>query len=192
MKIGNGTRMVLLGLTGWFMGCISAPDVVLVEEKTALEKQAAGELRSAERSLQDTVLTGRPDPYTRSQMEGRGSDLQESSLGEIVQLYTAAKGDGEKLDGYLLIRCVGEAENGLVVVTSDACQEDVDPNEIAGIVERTNRARRQIWGDGMKRLRPESSEAELRKAWRKRHLQAVICGAWIEMDGQWQERRCDD
>ena len=147
---------------------------------------------SLKRSLQDSVLTGRPTPYTRSQMEGRGSDLQDSTLGEIVQLYTEAKGDGEKLDGYLLTRCIGEAENGLVKVTTDACQQDVDPNEVAGIVERTNRSRRQIWGDGMKRLRPEASESEIRSAWRQRHLQAVICGAWIEMEGQWQERRCDD
>ena len=89
-----------------------------------------------------------PDPLHPFPDGGAGFDLQDSTLGEIVQLYTEAKGDGEKLDGYLLTRCIGEAENGLVKVTTDACQQDVDPNEVAGIVERTNRSRRQIWGTG--------------------------------------------
>ena len=87
MKWRCGVMVLVIAGLG---GCITVPDVVLVENKTALEKQAAGEFRSLETQLQGAGIKGGPEHITGSQLNQKKVDLRESTLGEI-ELFAAPK-----------------------------------------------------------------------------------------------------
>ena len=183
-----GAVLVLVGMGG----CITVPDVVLVENKTALEKQAAGEYRSLELELQRAALQGGPEHITKSQLEGKNVDLRESTLGEIVRLYSSVQSDSERVDHYLVAQCIGEAKSGLLVETRELCTEDIDPVEVNSLLERSNRNRRQLWRDVIAKVTKNASEDSVRDAWRKRHLQRLVCGGLLEGDEGWETRQCED
>jgi len=180
--------LVIAGLGG----CITVPDVVLVENKTALEKQAAGEFRSLEMQLQGAGIKGGPEHITGSQLNQKKVDLRESTLGEIVRLYSAVQSDTERVDHYLVAQCIGEARNGLLVETRDRCTEDIDPVEVTALLERSNRNRRQIWRDVIAKVKPGSKEEKVVQSWRQRHLQRVVCEGLIEGEEGWEIRKCED
>ena len=186
------TASLMAGVLFGLSGCITVPDVVLVENKTALEKQAAGEYRSLELELQRASLKGGPEHITKSQLQGKNVDLRESTLGEIVRLYSSVQSDSERVDHYLVAQCIGEARSGLLAETRELCTEDVDPVEVNSLLERSNRNRRQLWRDVIARVKKNASEESVRNAWRKRHLQRLICGGLLEGENGWETRQCEE
>jgi hypothetical protein len=164
-------------------GCFSAPEIVMVDRATALEQQASGSFDELERRLDRAGIEPRPVPLTQEQLEALG--IRPAPLVDESELT-----DAERLDGLLAQHCVGEGKDGLIADTHDACQGTADAEEVEALLERANRARRQLWR-WMHDQRPDVSEAELRRAWRENHLQNVVCGGWSEgSDGTWRAKPC--
>ncbi|MGO9833591.1 MAG: hypothetical protein ACLP1X_05190 [Polyangiaceae bacterium] len=77
-----------------------------------------------------------------------------------------------------------------MVDTRAACKGGADAEAVQTLVERVNRARRQLWR-WMHEQRADVSEGDLLRAWRANHVQNVVCGGWIEgSDGKWQGKSC--
>jgi hypothetical protein len=165
-------------------GCFKPPEIVMVDRATALEQQAAGSFDDLERRLNRAAVEPRPVPLTPEQL---------ATLG--VRTGGAASGgdeltDPDRLDGLLVQQCVGEGLDGTVVDTHDACRGAVDADEVGALIDRVNRARRQLWR-WMHEQRPDAHVDALRREWRRAHLAGVVCGGWIEVDtGSWQRKPC--
>jgi hypothetical protein len=164
-------------------GCVKAPEFVMVDRATALEQQAAGSFDELEQRLDRAAIEPRPVPLSPEQLEALG--IRPPPLVDESDLT-----DADRLDGLLTQHCVGEAKDGLVADTRDACKGGVDAEQLQHLVERVNRARRQLWR-WMHEERADVAETELRRAWREKHLRDVVCGGWIEgSDGQWHGKAC--
>jgi uncharacterized protein YdbL (DUF1318 family) len=155
----------------------------MVDRATALEQQAAGSFDDLERSLDRAGIEPRPVPLTPEQLEALG--IRPTPLGDSTELT-----DADRLDGLLVQHCVGEGKDGLMVDTRDACHGGADAEEVQTLVERVNRARRQLWR-WMHEQRPGTPAEDLQRAWREKHVRGIVCGGWIEAsDGKWQEKSC--
>jgi hypothetical protein len=164
-------------------GCFKAPEIVMVDRATALEQQASGSFEDLERKLDRAGIEPRPVPLTPEQLEALG--IRPAPLVDESELT-----DADRLDGLLAQHCVGEGKDGLIVDTHDACQGAADPEEIASLRERVNRARQQLWR-WMHEQRSDVSEVVLLRAWRENHLRNVVCGGWIQGDDDsWQGKSC--
>ena len=164
-------------------GCFKPPEIVMVDRATALEQQAAGSFDDIELKLDRAAAVPRPVPLTPEQLGALG--IRPASLVDESELT-----DADRLDGLLTQHCVGEGKDGLVVETRDACRGGADPEEIQTLLERVDRARRQLWR-WMHEQRPDVSEGDLQRAWRESHVRNVVCGGWIEAnDGKWQAKSC--
>ena len=164
-------------------GCVKAPEIVMVDRATALEQQASGSFDDLERQLDRAAIEPRPVPLTPEQLEALG--IRPASLVDESDLT-----DADRVDGLLAQHCVGEGKDGLVLDTRDACKGGVDAEQMQLVVDRVNRARRQLWR-WMHDQRPDVPEAELEGEWREKHLQNVVCGGWIQgSDGKWQAKAC--
>jgi len=174
-------------------GCITAPEVVLVDRKTALERQVGGQYPELEADLVEAGLQPGPEPFTRGQLESGGWGRQWGALGEIVQIYGGVRDDRQALDGHLLRRCVGEGRDGLLVATPADCQGEAAADEIAELVARGNRNRRQAWRwMGSLPAAAGADEATLSARWRKVRMDEAPCGAWRQDDaGAWAAKACD-
>jgi uncharacterized protein YdbL (DUF1318 family) len=173
----------VLAATTALAGCFKPPEIVMVDRATALEQQASGSFDDLERKLDRAGIEPRPVPLTPDQLEALG--IRPAPLVDESDLT-----DADRLDGLLAQHCVGEGKDGLVVDTHDACKGAADPTEAQTLLERVNTARRQIWR-WMHEQRADVSEADLQRAWRDRHVQGVVCGAWIEgRDGKWAGKSC--
>jgi uncharacterized protein YdbL (DUF1318 family) len=171
--------IVLPGLAG----CFKPPEIVMVDRATALEQQAAGSFDDIELKLDRAGIEPRPVPLTPEQLGALG--IRPAPLVDESDLT-----DADRLDGLLAQHCIGEGKDGLVVDTRDACRGAADAEEVQTLLERVNRARRQLWR-WMSEQRADASEADLRRAWRENHLRNVVCGGWIEgSDGKWQGKSC--
>ena len=85
---------------------------------------------------------------------------------------------------------MGGGKDGLIVETRDACKGGADPDELEALIDRTNRARRQLWR-WMHERRAGVAASDLQREWREAHLRGVVCGGWVEdKDGKWQEKTC--
>lgn len=165
------------------MGCLSAPEIVVVDRATALEEQAAGSFEQLERRLDRAGLAPRPVPLTPEQLRALG--IAPPPLIDNSGL-TAA----DEVDGLLTRHCLGEGLDGLLVATRASCEGAADPEVSGLLIERVNRARLQLWR-WMRTVRPEATAADLKAAWREAHLRGVACGAWIQQDdGRWGPKRC--
>jgi hypothetical protein len=174
--------VVVAALPG-LAGCFKPPEIVMVDRATALEQQASGSFDDLERNLDRAALEPRPVPLTPEQLEALG--IRPAPLVDESDLT-----DADRLDGLLAQHCVGEGKDGLIVDTRDTCKGAADAEEVQTLVERVNRARRQLWR-WMHEQRADISEAELQRAWRDNHVRNVICGGWIEgSDGKWQGKSC--
>jgi hypothetical protein len=163
--------------------CVSAPEIVMVDRATALEQQASGSFEELERRLDRAGIEPRPVPLTPEELEALG--IRPAPLVDESELT-----DADRLDGLLAQHCLGEGKDGLIADTHEACRGAADLEESAALLERANRARRQLW-QWMHDQRPDVSEDRLRSAWREQHLQNVVCGAWVEgNDGNWQGKSC--
>jgi hypothetical protein len=163
--------------------CFKPPEIVMVDRATALEQQASGSFDDLERQLDRAGIEPRPVPLTPEQLETLG--IRPSPLVDESELT-----DADRLDGLLAQHCVGEGKDGLIADTREACRGGADPEELRTLLERTNRARRQLWR-WMHEQRPDVSEGGLQRAWRANHVLNVVCGGWIEgSDGKWQGKSC--
>ncbi len=164
-------------------GCFKPPEIVMVDRATALEQQAAGSFDDLEQKLDRFAIEPRPVPLTPEQLEALG--VRPKGLVDESDLT-----DADRLDGFLAQHCVGEAKDGLVVDTRDACKGAADVEDVRTLLERVNRARRQLWR-WMHEQRADVPEATLQGAWRENHLRNVVCGGWIEDSaGKWQGKTC--
>jgi uncharacterized protein YdbL (DUF1318 family) len=173
------TAVVVIAVSG----CVKPPEIVMVDRATALEQQASGSFDDIERQLDRAAIEPRPVPLTPEQLEALG--MRPAPLVDESDLT-----DADRLDGFLTQHCIGEGKDGLVVDTRDACKGAADAEEVQTLVERVNRARRQLWR-WMHEQRADMKEAELERAWREKHLENVVCGGWIEgSDAKWQAKSC--
>jgi hypothetical protein len=175
--------LAILGAATATVGCAFNNEVVMVDSATALEHQASGSFDDLEKTLDRQAIEPRPVPLTPDQLEALG--IHAPSLVDESDLT-----DADRLDGLLAQHCVGEGKDGLVVDTRDACKGTADAEEAQALIERVNRARRQLWR-WMHDRRADVSEADLKRAWRESHVRNVVCGGWIEgSDGKWQAKSC--
>lgn len=192
---GRAARLVPAALA--LAGCISAPAVVIVDRRTALEQQASGSFRGLEEELEQAGLAPRPAPLTPAQLGASGvrrGGLEADSDDE--------SSDAVRSDALLIKRCLGEALDGTLVLTLDPCTGTLDVPSVDRLVERVNRNRRQLWrwlaaqtrGQGRDKGRDrgrETSDDEVRAAWRKVHLAGLVCGgAYQVTGGAWEIKKC--
>ena len=171
-------------------GCVKAPDIVLTDQKTALERQAAGEYHALENDLHREGISPKGEDITRETLESKNPDMGKSTLGNVVELYSAVQSDAQWLDQLLVAGCVGEAQSGLLEQTPDQCEQDVDSGQLTRVVERTNLHRRQLWRLIQKR-QPDAPEERIRKTWRAIHLEQVVCGGLIQTGtDSWEKKKC--
>jgi uncharacterized protein YdbL (DUF1318 family) len=176
-------RMLSLMVVCSWVGCVTPPEIVMVDRVTALEQQASGSFDELERKLDRAGIEPQPVPLTAEQLSALG--LRPPPLVDESELT-----DADRLDGLLEQHCVGEGLDGLIADTHDACLGAADPEEIATLRERINRAREALWRY-MHAQRIDVSESELRRAWRENHAQNVACGGYIQSgDGTWQAKAC--
>lgn len=191
---GAMTRAMALGLmwvwTGLAAGCVKAPDIVLTDQKTALEQQAAGDFRALENDLHQAGIAPKGEDIPRATLEAENPDPGSSSLGSVVALYSEVRTDAEWMDQLLVASCVGEALDGLLAHKADWCKQDVDLAQLTRVVERLNLHRRQLWRAIGERHR-DKSETEIRTVWRGIHLERVVCGGLIQVDEKtWENKKC--
>ena len=163
-------------------GCVNT-QIAMTDRATALEQQAAGSFDDLELKLDRFAIEPRPVPLTPDQLEALG--VRPKSLSDESDLT-----DADRLDGLLAQHCMGEAKDGLIADTRDACKGAADAEDVRTLLDRVNRSRRQLW-HWMHEMRTNVSEAELQRSWRENHLTNVVCGGWIEgADGKWQAKTC--
>jgi hypothetical protein len=163
--------------------CIKPPEIVMVDRATALEQQASGSFSDLEAKLDRAAIEPRPVPLTPEQLAALGAKA--GPRADNVEVT-----DADRVDALLVQHCIGEAASGLLADTHDQCRGAADPDELAAVLDRVNRARRQLW-KWMHEQRPEVPVDDLRRTWREAHLRGVACGAWIEVeDGKWQAKGC--
>jgi len=163
--------------------CVKAPEIVMVDRATALEQQASGSFDDLERKLDRAAIEPRPVPLTPEQLQALG--IRPPPLVD-----ESDETDADRLDGLLTQHCIGEGKDGLLVDTRDACKGAADAQEVQTLVERVNRARRQLWL-WMHAQRADAPAGELQRAWHAAHLRNVVCDGWIEdADGKWQAKSC--
>lgn len=180
-----------LALSGLVLagGCVRAPEVAVVSQHTALERQAAGEYPERRTELANAAISPAPAPIPREQLASGG---ESNGLGVVDEMVARAEPDEERLDALLVARCVGEARTGLVEVTSESCQQDVDATEVARLVGRINVHRRQIW-TYVAAQSPNTTEDQARDRWIVLHMQRVVCGAQVQDEaGRWEPKPCAD
>lgn len=170
------------------IGCIRAPAVSIVDRRTSLEIQAAGEYRALENDLIQAGLSPAPAMITRGEIET--ITTTRTSFDEVVEAYQAIQLDSEIIDSLLIRRCIGEGLDGLLVETPSTCVGDT--TAFGPLVERVNRNRRQMWRF-LAQLKPDVSEEAIRRAWRETHLSTVVCNGQVQQaDGSWGVKECAD
>ncbi|NMO18731.1 DUF1318 domain-containing protein [Pyxidicoccus fallax] len=166
-----------------FSGCISAPEIVMVDRATALEEQAAGSFEDVERRLARAGMSPTPVPLTPNQLEDLG--MQPAPLVE-----TNGRTQADRVDELLRRHCLGEGKDGLLVDTRRQCVAGRLTADDLALMERVNRARMQLW-QWMRTVRPAATEESLRRNWQQVHATGVICGGWVQADdGTWGEKKC--
>ena len=169
------------------VGCIKAPDVVIVDRHTSLEQQAAGSFRGLEEELEQAALQPAPEPLTGAQLTaagvGRTPGAEEADSDEGLP-------DSLRADALLVQRCVGEANDGTLELTIDNCTGTIDVSSVNRLVERVNRNRRQLW-QWMIEKSPGKTEAQAATAWREVHMTGLVCGGQRQnAAGAWEVKRC--
>jgi hypothetical protein len=174
---------VAIGLSA----CV-APNVVVVDQKTALEEQAAGGYPALENDLEQAGMSPAPEPFTREELAGGRERSGSGALGDLAELYAKGQSDADTIDRLLLQKCVGEALSGLLEPRPNDCIGAADATELARVLGRENLHRRQYW-ELLAKERKASVE-RVREAWRPLHLEQVVCGGWVEASAGWEQKSC--
>ncbi len=167
--------------------CIRAPDVILIDRKTALEQLAAGSYQGLEEALDAAAVSPRAEPLTRAEIEASGGAV-------ALAADEVDRSEFAQLDELLRRHCVGESLDGTILITAATCSGRTDAAERSRLVERVNRDRYQIWRELQTRGLPRGHERELalvRRAWRAAHVRAIVCGGQVQReDGAWEDKKC--
>jgi hypothetical protein len=185
------TKLALLPLAAAAtLGCIRAPDVVLVDRQTMLEEQLTGELQPLDDGLRELALVPTSVDFTRGQLEAAGVDLGDDTLNQVTRVHAVILSEHELLDDLLVRRCVGEANTGLLELTPATCSGRHNAQRSSASVHRVNRARRQLW-QHLHDQQPSAPPEALRRRWREHHLRSVVCGGQVQReDGRWEVTSC--
>ena len=167
-------------------GCIKAPPIAVVDSRTSLEIQAAGEYPELEFQSTDAALEPGPSPMSA---KGLVSKAGLAAAGHELDLFSVSETQAQFIDTMLLLGCLGEGEDGLLQYLPDHCDEEVEVSELLRASSRTNLHRRQIW-EYLASRRPDGSTAAARDAWRSVHLEQLRCGTWIARAGKWEQKAC--
>lgn len=182
-------RCALLAVLAVLTGCIKAPDVVLVDRHTLLEEQAAGRLPAAEAAADQAALSPGPASLTSGALAKSGWHT-DAGHDAIAALYGDWLDDAQVLDQWLTRHCVGEAVDGTLVSTPDACSGATDLAEVSRRLEKANRTRRQIWLY-VQQQRRGATEQDVRASWRQERQKALVCGGWWQKDDRaWEAKAC--
>jgi hypothetical protein len=182
--------ILLVPLIALGAGCITAPDVVLLDRRTALEQQAAGRERALENELMQAGLSAKGEDYTKGQLVAAGVDSSRGALDTLTRIYGSVLSDSERVDDLLVRRCVGEATSALLQETPETCGGEVAGAEVGDLVRRANRDRRQVWAY-IAGKSAGAAEADIAAAWRRNHLEAAVCGASVQQpDGSFAPKEC--
>jgi len=182
-------RLAGLAALATTAGCIRAPEVIIVDRRTALEEQAMGKHPKLEDELLQAGLAARPAALTRAQLQAAGwRPSRETDA--IAALFADALADDERVDELLVRRCVGESSDGTLLDTPSTCSGAIVASDAARLIERVNRNRRQVWAYMSKVKR--RSQAASQKAWTRQHHIEVVCGGQVQVDGKWSIKKCAD
>jgi hypothetical protein len=166
-----------------------APNVVVVDQKTALEQQAAGGYPALENELEQAGMASAPEPFAREELASGREQSGGSALGELAELYVKSESDGDAIDRLLLQHCIGEARSGLLEPRPSDCVGAADATEMARLLGRENLHRRQLW-QLLANERKVGVES-VPPAWRELHLEQVVCGGLVESgEGRWEPKSC--
>jgi hypothetical protein len=185
-------RRALLVVASLLPACVT-PNVVVVDQKTALEQQAAGGYPALENDLEQAGMAPAPEPFAREELangpDRAGGDAGAGALGPLAELYAKSESDADAIDRLLLQRCIGEARSGLLEPRPNECVGAADATEMARLLGRENLHRRQLW-QLLANQRSVSVERVL-PVWRELHLAQVVCGGLVESpDGGWGPKPC--
>jgi Protein of unknown function (DUF1318) len=168
--------------------CVT-PNVVVVDQKTALEEQAAGGYPALENDLEQAGMAPAPEPFSREELASGRARSGSGPLGELAQLYAKSESDADAIDRLQLQHCIGEAISGLLEPRPSDCVGATDATEMARLIGRENLHRRQLW-QLMARGRKVSVD-RVQPVWRELHLEQVVCGGLVETGaGQWGPKSC--
>ena len=180
-------RVAVVWLSVAYWNCaVKPPEVRIVGEKTALEKQILGTYAQIE---EDVWMVA----SVRSSEEGEGVVLSEEKKRVLDAMQNRAfnKDDIEefKQDG-----CVGENNRGLLVIRPCAkLEKDAEYRALVErIVEEDNRDRKIIMQrviEVNEEIGPEA-EAEVAAVFAKMNRDSAQPGDWIQMpDGKWTRKK---
>ncbi len=164
-------------------GCFKAEAGSYVDRATVLEEEAAGSYGELEHQLSRAAVAPRPVPLTSAQLEALG--IAPPALVDHTNLT-----DADAADALLVRHCIGEGRDGLLADTRASCRHPGDRDETDRLIDRINRARRQLW-QWMAEQRPGGSPDAARRAWQGVHAEGVACGGWRQKDdGSWEAKSC--
>jgi hypothetical protein len=176
-------RLIVCMLVFTPVGCFKAPGIVVVDRATALEQQAGGSFEEVERGLAKRAVEPRPVPLTPDQLEALG--LKPTPIVDHTD-----QTEADRVDALLRQRCLGEGKEGLLVDTHDDCIGASDRGDAIALVDRTNRARLQLFR-WMHAASPGKPPETLRREWRELHARGVVCRGWVQRDDDnWEPKKC--
>ncbi|MEI9937747.1 MAG: DUF1318 domain-containing protein [Pseudomonadota bacterium] len=176
-------HLLALGLAWATLGCVKAPEIVVVDRATALEQQAAGSFTEVEQDLARRAVNPGAEALTPDQLQALG--IMPAAIVDLTE-----QTEADRVDSLLRQHCLGEGKHGLLVDTHDDCIGASDRVVAIALVDRTNRARLQLWR-WLAAQRPELSAEAVREKWREAHLQGVVCRAWLQADDDtWAAKKC--
>jgi len=179
------TGLAIAGvLTG--QACIKAPAIAVIDNRTSLEIQAAGEYPELEFQSVDAALEPGPSAMSTKEIVSKAGL---AAAGHDLDLFSVSETQTQFIDMMVLLGCLGEGDDGLLEYLPDRCGDDVDVSELLRASSRVNLHRRQIW-EYLASRRPDGSTAAARDAWRSVHLDQVRCGTWVEQSGEWEQKAC--
>ena len=180
---------IAVACQAWALSACVSTNVVVVDQKTALERQAAGDYAELENDAEQAGLSPTPDAFTRDELvEGRERKGR-GALGELAELYASGESDAEAIDRLLLQKCIGEAESGLLVPRPADCVGAADSTELVRVIGRENLHRRQLWQ--LLASERNANGERARQVWRKLHVEQVVCGGLVEARrDSWGPKSC--
>lgn len=165
------------------LSCVKAPDIVVVDRATALEQQAGGSFTDVERDLARRAVDPGPEALTPDDLQALG--IKPEPLVDHTE-----QTEADHVDSLLRQHCIGEGRHGLLVDTHDDCVGASDRVIAITLVDRTNRARLQLWR-WLAAQRPELGNDGARARWRETHIDGLVCGGWLQSaDGSWSAKKC--
>ena len=184
MRRAMATGLVLSALAA----CVN-PNVVVVDQKTALEQQAAGDYPELENQLEQAGMSAAPEPFAREELASSRERSGGGALGELAEIYQSSASDADAIDRLLLQHCIGEALSGLLEPRPEECVGTADATEMARLIGRENLHRRQLW----QLLASQQSVGidNVSPTWRELHLAQVVCDGLVETSaGAWGPKSC--